>query len=232
MTKHKTDEEFNNDVTNIYNGTDPTSFPDLGIVVAERNKLTAPFEDWVPKYAAGGEIPAGDNRSKNQIAYKTRARIVLEPVVNHFVKVNIKNNVLISDETKILWNVHIDSGTRHRIGEGPSEFPVVVETDKNTPLHIKLRQKANTSTGSFAHPSDVSRCDAFVYIYYNPGTPPVPTPDPTSAGQFIKTAESTDDWIDIAFTLAEKGLRVKILLEYFNAKGNGASSEIIDTFVP
>jgi len=233
MSKDKRldDYELEAKIQKVLDGTDPIPFPDRGIVPAERTKVIAPFNEFKAALLVGGDHVAGD-RTPAQTHTKIQKRVVLEPIFNHFQKINVKDNSLISDDLKILWGVHIDSDVRHVIGEGPHEYPVVVEKDMNTPLHIKLRIKSNTSTGSFAHPADVSRCDGFVYLFPNPGTPPVPTPEPTSEGQFVKRTETNDDWIDFAFTLAEKGMRVKILLQYFNAKGHGVSSEILDTIIP
>jgi len=228
---HGTDDVFNDRVTKTMAGTDPVLHPGLGIVVAERDKVVAPFDDWVLKFAAGGEH-VRSTRTPVQSSQKIHSRIVLEPIFNHYVKVNVKYNSLIPDDSKIAWGIHIDSTVRHVIGEGPAEFPIVKKKDLNTPLHIKLEYKANTTPNSIALPADVDRCDAFVYLFTNPGTPPVPTPEPVAEGQFIKRAESSEDKIDIPFTLAEKGMRVKILLQYFNKKGHGVSSEILDTFVP
>ncbi len=231
MSNHTlTDELFNAKLIAVYEGTDPLLHPGLGIIASERDKMTTPKGNWDLSFAVGG-LAHKATRSPDQTTTKTNDRIVLEPILNHFVKISVKNNVLISDLKKIAWNIHIDSNVRHVIGEGPKEHPTKISTDLNTPLHVILKSIASSETTSKALPDDVSRCDGFVYIFMNED-PLHPTPEPVSEGQFIKSAETTDDTIDFAFTLAQKGKRVKILLQYFNAKGHGASSEIIDTIVP
>ena len=223
---HKTDEEFDTEVTAVIDGTDPILHPGQGITPAERDILLSPKSDWDAKFLVGG-LAHKSTRSPEQITEKTHARFLLEPLYNHFVKILVKNNSLIDDFKKILWKIHIDSTVRHIIGAGPASFPSAVKKDLNTPLHVKLSSVANTTPTLAALPGDVDRCDAFVYIFADSTTP-----EPTSEGQFIKAAETTDDKMDIAFDLANKGKRVKIILQYFNPKGHGPSSEIIDTIIP
>ena len=231
-TNHLSDVEFDTKFKKVFDGTDPLAHPGQGIIVDERDKLIIPKENWDDDYAVGGDH-VKDSRSPTQTAKKTRSRIVAEPILNHFIKVNVKNNVLISDDKKIDWGIHIDSTVRHVIGEGPHSHPDSFTRDTNTSLHVIIHSKANTSPTKKALPDDVDRCDAFVYIFMNPpGDPPVPTPEPTSEGQFIKRAETTDDKMDIPFTMAEKGKRCKISLQYFNKKGHGPSSEIIEVIIP
>ncbi len=231
-TNHLSDEEFDTKFTKVFDGTEPIAHPGQGIIEEERDKLIVPKQHWDDDYAVGGEHVKA-TRSITQTTNKTRSRIIAEPILNHFVKINVKNNVLITDEKKIDWNIHIDSTVRHIIGEGPHSFPSSITRDMNTPLHAILHSNPNTTPTKKAFPDDVDRCDAFVYIFMNPaGDPPIPTPEPSSEGQFIKRAETTDDKMVIPFTLAEKGKRCKILMQYFNKKGHGPSSEIIEIIIP
>ena len=224
------DEVFNSKVTAVYDGTEPLLHPGQGILASERDKVTIPKGHWDLSFGVGG-LAQINSRSKTQIRQKTNDRIVLEPIFNHFVKVNVKNNPLITDAHKIEWGVHIDSLVRHVIGEGPAEFPNRVAKDLNTPLHVKWTSKSNTEATSIALPVGVDRCDAFVYVFMNED-PAHPTPEPTSEGQFSKRAETSNEKMDIPFTVEEKGKRVEILLQYFNKKGHGPSSEMIESIVP
>ena len=227
---HLTDYELRTKIQKILDGTDPLLHLGLGIITSERDKVVGPFDDFKAKLLLGGEL-VKDTRSPVQTKQKTQARIHLEPIFNNFQKINIKNNSLISDALKIEWGVHIDSLVRHVIGEGPVSFPTAFDIDKNTPLHLLLHSKSNLTPTSIALPADVSRCDAFVYIFMN-ADPAHPTPEPEAESQFLKIAETTDDKMEIEFPLTAKGKRVKILLQYFNGKGHGPSSEILDVIVP
>ncbi len=228
--KRKDDYELEDKIQKVLDGTDITAHPGLGIIASERDKVVLANDDFKAKLLVGGDR-VKSTRSPDQTHEKIQARIHLEPIFNHYQKILVKNNPLISDAHKIEWDVHIDSLVRHVIGEGPHSFATEIGIDKNTPRHLILDSKPNTTPTKKALPDDVTRCDAFVYIFMNLD-PLHPTPEPESEDQFIKRAETTNDVIDLAFTMAEKGKRVKILLQYFNGKGHGPSSEIIDTFVP
>ncbi len=224
----KSDLTFDKYQKAVYDGTNPTSFPEYLIPSDALDILTEPKENWETRFAAGGKS-AKTTRSQLQTEQKDAARVAYEPLFSSFVLSYVKNNPKIPVDAKIAMYIHIDSRTRKKT-VSPNSVPIIFKKNTNVSHHVEVFYKDSEAANGHAKPHATDVCQLYVFIIEKDkdGHDVLPL----SIDDYWFAGDSSDYHKSLKFEMKDGGKEVLILPRWKNKEGEGSFGPETSATIP